>query len=132
MIDSSGVSRREMLAMSAVEVLSLVAPEISAAGAPACNFPIRDGVPGVDYHTHIGDGISVDRALALSKQRGLKFGLLQHAGVKGHDPPSATTLNSTLGPAHSKESRSSGASKAKAQIGCRPSPRQPSPRFDDH
>jgi hypothetical protein len=45
---------------------------------------MRNGAPGVDYHAHIGEGISVDQAIVLSKQRGVKFGLLQHAGVKGH------------------------------------------------
>jgi hypothetical protein len=78
------LSRREMLAMSAAGILSLVD---RTAGAPqgACDFPVRETVPRVDYHVHIGDGISVDDALAASEQRSVKFGLLQHAGVKGHD-----------------------------------------------
>jgi hypothetical protein len=85
MVSPSNLTRREMLAMSAVGVLSLVAPTTPARrGAAACDFPMREGVPGVDYHAHIGDGISVEQAIALSQRRGLKFGLLQHAGVKGH------------------------------------------------
>jgi hypothetical protein len=83
-IDARCMSRRELLAMSAVGLLSVVTPGVSATAAPACGYPMRDGVPGVDYHAHIGDGISVDQAIALAKRRGLKFGLLQHAGVKGH------------------------------------------------
>jgi hypothetical protein len=76
--EHSLLSRREMLFMSAAGMFSFVA----GAAVPECDFPIRDGVPGVDYHAHIGDGISVDRAIELARQRGLKFGLLQHAGVK--------------------------------------------------
>jgi hypothetical protein len=78
------LSRREMIALSAVGVCSLVAPAPAVLDAAACDFPIRDGVPAVDYHAHIGDGISIDQAVALARQRGLKFGLLQHAGVEGH------------------------------------------------
>ena len=78
------LSRREMLATGAAGLFSLVTPARSTARAAACDFPIRDGVPRVDYHAHVGDGISVDGAIKLSRQRGLKLGLLQHAGVKGH------------------------------------------------
>jgi hypothetical protein len=80
----SNLSRREMIALGAVGVFSLVAPALADLDAAACDFPIRDGVPGVDYHVHIGDGISADQAVTLARQRGLKFGLLQHAGVEGH------------------------------------------------
>ncbi|HEX7140609.1 MAG TPA: hypothetical protein VF219_22345, partial [Vicinamibacterales bacterium] len=74
------ISRRELLVTSAAGAISLVA----RTAARECDFPVRDRVPRVDYHVHIGDGLSVARAIDLSKQRGLKFGLLQHAGVKGH------------------------------------------------
>jgi hypothetical protein len=67
------LDRREMLFLSAAGALSSFN-----------DIPTHNGVPLVDYHAHIGDGISVDRAIELSKQRGMKFGLLQHAGVKGH------------------------------------------------
>jgi len=42
---------------------------------------MRAGVPSVDYHVHIGDGISIDQAVEASRRRGVKFGLLQHAGA---------------------------------------------------
>ncbi|HEV3198576.1 MAG TPA: hypothetical protein VGZ73_11725 [Bryobacteraceae bacterium] len=71
------LSRRELLAISACGPWSPPA-------AAADDIPIRDGVPYVDYHVHVGDEISVDRAVELSKQRGVKFGLLQHAGLPGH------------------------------------------------
>lgn len=54
-----------------------------AAGASK-NVPVRDGVPAVDYHVHVGGEVSVDRALEVSSRRKIKFGLLQHAGEKGH------------------------------------------------
>lgn len=67
--------------------------DILAFGASACAFrlrgsvlpeivPVRDGIPRVDYHAHPETGMTVDRAVEISKERGVKFGLLQHAGVK--------------------------------------------------
>jgi histidinol phosphatase-like PHP family hydrolase len=79
------LSRREVLAKSACSALSLLVRTRPAVGAAVCDFPIRGGIPRVDYHAHVGDGMSVEQAIALADQRGLKFGLLQHAGVKGHD-----------------------------------------------
>jgi hypothetical protein len=66
--------------LSAAGVFSSFAEDLAIGN----KIPTRDGVPRVDYHVHIGDGISVDRAIELSRQRDVKFGLLQHAGVKGH------------------------------------------------
>jgi hypothetical protein len=51
--------------------------------AGGCDIPIRDGLPCIDCHAHIGDGISVGQAVTIAKQRRMKFGLLQHAGVSG-------------------------------------------------
>lgn len=50
--------------------------------AAAPDIPVRDGVPRVDYHAHPEEGLTVDRAVALSAERGVKFGLVEHAGVR--------------------------------------------------
>ena len=49
----------------------------------ADSFPVRDGVPMLDYHVHIGEGVTVDLAIAKARRLGMKFGVLQHAGLKG-------------------------------------------------
>ncbi|HEV2444557.1 MAG TPA: hypothetical protein VGS58_01490 [Candidatus Sulfopaludibacter sp.] len=72
-------SRREFLLIGASATLS----KLTATPA-ADDVPVRDGIPWVDYHVHIGDEVSVDQAIRIAKQRGMKFGLLQHAGVRGH------------------------------------------------
>jgi len=77
------VTRREILARGALGLFSLVARPTIASEAE-CDFPVRDGLPRVDYHVHIGDEITIGQAVRLANQRGLKFGLLQHAGTKGH------------------------------------------------
>jgi len=73
-IDRS-LRRRDVLALGAAAAVSSWAKEP--------DFPIRDGVPRVDYHAHPESGMTIERALEISKERGVKFGLLQHAGVKG-------------------------------------------------
>lgn len=50
------------------------------ASAEDNSIPIVDGVPRVDFHAHVGEGVTINAAIALSKQRGVKFGLVQHGG----------------------------------------------------
>lgn len=71
------LNRREMLLGCATLALSKL-PVISTAE----DIPIRNGIPRVDYHVHIGGEISVDRAIEIAEQKQMKFGLLQHAGLK--------------------------------------------------
>src|SRR5262245_1569167 len=78
------VSRRRILAMGALEVCSLIASTPTEASSAECDFPVREGIPRLDYHVHIGDGITVEQAVRVAGERGMKFGLLQHAGAKGH------------------------------------------------
>lgn len=64
-------TRRTMLAAAAASIL------------PAADVvPLRDGVPRADYHAHPEHGMTVEKALLLSRQRGVKLGLVEHAGVK--------------------------------------------------
>lgn len=70
------LTRRELLALSSAGLLSRL--------ASADDIPLYDGVPQVDYHVHVGDEVTIDRAVEISQRRGVKFGLLQHAGEKGH------------------------------------------------
>ncbi len=57
-----------------------------AAGAlPARGLFRRESdIPLVDYHVHLDDrwGMTLEKALQLSKQRGIKFGIVEHAGTK--------------------------------------------------
>ncbi len=62
--------------------LLLTAAAAVASRAYDSAIPVRDGVPRVDYHAHPEEGLTVERAVALSEQRGVKFGLVEHAGVK--------------------------------------------------
>lgn len=85
------LSRREVLALGTAGALSMAKDSASPN-----EIPMRDGVPRVDYHAHPEIGMTVERAVALSKERGVKFGLLQHAGVKESDYPDLVTNDDQL------------------------------------
>jgi histidinol phosphatase-like PHP family hydrolase len=65
------------------------APSGSAAASPSAApvatrtmAPPPDlGFPIVDYHCHL-DGTTIDKTVEYSKQRGFKFGIVEHAGTK--------------------------------------------------
>jgi len=44
--------------------------------APGADFPL------VDYHCHLDAEVTLDKALAISRERGVKFGIVAHAGKR--------------------------------------------------
>jgi histidinol phosphatase-like PHP family hydrolase len=69
-------NRREFLAYGAIAASSIWTG--ASRDVPDC-----DGVPCVDYHVHVGNEVSIDQAVEISVRRGIKFGLVQHAGIPG-------------------------------------------------
>lgn len=68
---------------------------LATAGAtllPANLFAIEEwprqvnGIPLTDYHVH-RDGTTVEKLLEISRQRGVKFGIVEHAGKRENDYP---------------------------------------------
>jgi histidinol phosphatase-like PHP family hydrolase len=41
---------------------------------------IKIDFPIVDYHVHLSGGFNIERAVELSKKRGIKFGIVEHPG----------------------------------------------------
>jgi histidinol phosphatase-like PHP family hydrolase len=66
-------SRREFLKAVPAALLPATA---ALAGTKSAAFPM------VDYHVHLNAFFSLDDAVTLSKQRGVKFGIAEHAGTK--------------------------------------------------
>ena len=62
-------SRREFVFASA----SALSPALLFAGNEAAH---------VDYHVHLSSTLTLDAAIALSSERNVKFGILEHAGKK--------------------------------------------------
>ena len=80
------ISRRRFLARaaSASVLAGLSSPLASPAAAPA-----RSDEPefrGVDFHVHL-DNSTLDKVLELSRERGLKFGIVEHAGTRENQYP---------------------------------------------
>jgi hypothetical protein len=84
------LSRRDVLVLGTAGAL------FAKESASADEIPVRDGVPRVDYHAHPETGMAVEHAVALSKERGVKFGLLQHAGVKASEYPDLVSNDDEL------------------------------------
>jgi histidinol phosphatase-like PHP family hydrolase len=52
------------------------------AGAACCGLAGSPDLPLVDYHVHLDETVTLERALELSRERGVKFGIVEHAGTK--------------------------------------------------
>ena len=55
--------------------------------AASHSTPAAPDVPLVDYHVHLNAKFSLEEAIVLSKERGVKFGIAEHAGTKENQYP---------------------------------------------
>jgi histidinol phosphatase-like PHP family hydrolase len=62
----------------------------NAAAADGLDFPL------VDYHAHLDDVVTLEKALQLSKERGVKFGIVEHAGTKANKYPGLLSTDEDL------------------------------------
>lgn len=83
-------TRRELLAGAAVLFAGKRVLRAGSETAPGLNFPI------VDYHVHLNAKFSLDDAIAVSKQRGVKFGIAEHAGTRENKYPSILSNDEEL------------------------------------
>jgi len=80
------ISRRSFLATSAAAAGLSVGESARAQDAP---------VPLVDYHVHL-DGSTIDEVLKLSRERGVKFGIVEHAGTEENVYPTVLSNDEEL------------------------------------
>lgn len=78
----SRVSRRGFLEAAALSPLAAVAA--------------TPGVPRVDYHVHLDKVVTLEKALEISKQRGVKFGIVEHAGTTRNSYPGLISNDAEL------------------------------------
>jgi histidinol phosphatase-like PHP family hydrolase len=80
---SNSISRRGFLAgaMAGAGAFS-VAHKKTSAGEGLVSKGIEGDISLVDYHVHLDQVVTLEKALQLSKERGVKFGIVEHAGTK--------------------------------------------------
>lgn len=99
---SQSISRREFLT-AAVGVAGVSAAGKSLFGAQAASVPASSpasapagpDVPRVDYHCH-RDGQTLEQMLEISRAKGVKFGIVEHAGTKANKYPIVLTNDDEL------------------------------------
>jgi len=78
------ISRREFCGGAMATAAALAAPaRVFAAEAES---PDGADIPLVDYHVH-RDGTTLEKLLEISRTRGVKFGIVEHAGKKENNYP---------------------------------------------
>jgi histidinol phosphatase-like PHP family hydrolase len=76
-------SRRQFLGGAATALVTAsraVSAQGQAASQQGLDFPI------VDYHVHL-NAMTLDQVAATSKERGIRYGVVEHAGTKENDYP---------------------------------------------
>lgn len=92
---SMPLSRRTFLARSAAVAGGLGALAVSSHGAFAQEADASD-LPRVDYHVHVEAASSLDELVAISKRKGVKFGVVEHAGTKANKYPALLSSDADL------------------------------------
>ncbi|MCY3022862.1 MAG: hypothetical protein NTW87_28105 [Planctomycetota bacterium] len=77
------MTRRRFMASVAGGAAVVASGEMAAMDEPA---QTDSGIPLIDFHTH-RDGSTVDKLLEFAKERGVKIGIIEHAGTKENKYP---------------------------------------------
>ena len=95
---ATGISRRKFLAASSAGFgAALAATARGWAAEPAKDAaPTGLDFPIVDFHVHL-DNSTIDKALELSRERNVKFGIVEHAGTKENKYPVVLSNDEELG-----------------------------------
>jgi len=92
---ASPISRRTFLTRTAAASVftGICTPQVLTAAERGT--PAESGFRGVDFHVHL-DNSTIDKVLELSRERGLKFGIVEHAGTKENQYPSVLSNDAEL------------------------------------
>ncbi len=92
---TSPISRRRFLSRtataSALAAFSVTHNRLTAEPGPAIEPEFR----GVDFHVHL-DNSTIDKVLELSRERHLKFGIVEHAGTRENQYPTVLSNDAEL------------------------------------
>ena len=77
---SNGTTRREFLAGTPAALAAASLPLTAQPAPGGLGFQLED------YHVHL-NSMTIDQVVAVSKERGIKYGILEHCGTKENDYP---------------------------------------------
>jgi histidinol phosphatase-like PHP family hydrolase len=80
------ISRRRFLGCAAM-TMGTAATVCGTWEAADGDAPADEDLPRIDYHAHLDDVVTLEKALELSAQRHVKFGIVEHAGTKANKYP---------------------------------------------
>ncbi len=83
----SNISRRSFLGRTAVLAGAMMTAKGSLRRPAAAEAAGESDLPFIDYHAHLGGEVTLERAVAISRRRGVKFGIVEHAGTKANKYP---------------------------------------------
>ncbi len=74
-------TRRDFLKRAAIGATALSSiSDYASANSEKSSEQFKVDFPIVDYHVHLSGGFNIERAVELSKKRGIKFGIVEHHG----------------------------------------------------
>ena len=74
-------SRRDLLKRAAIGATAFASiSDYAQANSDKSSEQYKFDFPIVDYHVHLSGGFNIERAVELSKKRGIKFGIVEHPG----------------------------------------------------
>jgi histidinol phosphatase-like PHP family hydrolase len=94
--DSLSISRRTFLGFAAgAACATSLLPRARAAEADGTEASAKLDFPLMDLHVHL-DGSTLEKVLEISKQRGIEFGIVEHAGTKENKYPVVLSSDAEL------------------------------------
>ena len=92
----SSISRRGFLGRTAAFAATAVAARTGFNRAVAAESARETDLPLIDYHAHLDDVVTLEKALEISRKRGVKFGIVEHAGTKANKYPHLLSTDDDL------------------------------------
>ena len=78
---ADSISRRDFLKRAAIGATAFASiSDCASADSKNNSEQFKFDFPIVDYHVHLSGGFNIEKAVELSKKRGIKFGIVEHPG----------------------------------------------------
>ena len=89
------ISRRRFLCRTATATVLAAVSSPRLVSSAQSESSAQPEYQGVDFHVHL-DNSTIDKVLELSRERGLKFGIVEHAGTRENQYPTLLSSDAEL------------------------------------